>query len=619
MSDSHPPPTPLPAATLNLGSAKRLFEDVLAAPTPTHPATRWQAPAIEDLTPLFPQYQIRRMLGRGGMGAVYAGYDPRLKRNIAIKILPPELAEQPGFQERFEREAQSLAKLDHPNIVPVFDFGTTAGHHYFVMDYVIGRNLAELVKDHQLSKARGGDDLLSFMDMVSIARQVSEALQAAHEQDILHRDIKPANILVTPRGRVKVVDFGLARSITPEAPGSGITRPNEVMGTADYMAPELLHGGSLDERSDVYSMGIILYEMLVGKLPKGAFAPPSKCTQVHRKVDRLVLKAMHAEPARRYQNAASLAADLRRLRPRHGHWQRWRMPAILTTLLVATGTTTALVLRPQPAPTPPAEVAPAVSRPLPPHLYYQESFDYPIGKDALPGHGGYDRKNPSQTAASDIQSGSLEYTDSAGNHLLTAGNAAQVDGIGHKQQIDDICPLTIPADAPATLWLSLLAKQTAGTTDNFFNLCLRARDNTIIPPDDNTSDDEILAVGMPSGAATQTWHIWDRSTLNKDSKRAFVDLPTTQLTFLLVKMELNINKSGQERFTLWANPRLDVPPPEAEGKSFTSFQSNVEKWSQLIKVRLGAGTDTAKGPTTSFMIDEVRLGTSPSAVMPWRK
>jgi serine/threonine protein kinase len=620
MPDSLPPIT-LPAAALNLGSAKRLFEDVLAAPTPTHPATRWEAPSIEDLAPLFPQYKFKRMLGRGGMGAVYAALDPKLNRDVAIKILPPELADQPGFLERFQREAQSLAKLDHPNIVLVHELGTTAGHHYFVMDYVVGRNLAELMKEHRTSKARGGDDLLTFMEMVDIGRQVCEALQGAHEQDILHRDIKPANILITPKGRVKVADFGLARSITPEEPGSGITKPNEVMGTADYMAPEVLRGTALDGRSDVYSVGILLYEMLVGEVPKGAFPVPSQRTRLHPKVDRIVLKAMHSDPSQRYQDAASLAAALGSLRPRHGDWHRWRFPTLLTALLGTIGVSTALALRPTPIPEMPSTTetnGAASSNPLPDDLFYQESFDYEVGNNALPGHGGYARKNPSQTATSNILQGSLDYTDSAGNQLLTAGNSVHVDSHEEKQQIDDICPLTIPTSAPDVLWLSLVAKQTAGSTTRFFNLCLRAQDNTFQPPDTNSSDDEILAVGMPSNADAQIWHIWDRSTVNKERKTATLAIPTTQQTFLLVKMELNINDAGQERFTLWGNPRLDQVPSETDGKPFTSFQSDVERWGQIIKLRLGAGLGP-QDEATGFVIDEIRIGTSSASVMPIRK
>ena len=533
---------------------------------------------------------------------------------MAIKILPPELADQPGFQERFRREAQSLAKLDHPNIVLIHELAITAGHLYFVMDFVVGRNLAQIMQEHRDQKKLDGVGTLTFQTIINLVQQICEALQAAHERNIIHRDIKPANILVTNTGKVKVADFGLARSLTPDE--AEITEPHEIMGTADYMAPEVHKGEPADERSDQYSVGVLLYELLAGMKPRGNFAAPSALGTFHPKVDAIVLKALETAPAKRYPKIANLAAALQRLRPHHGNWKRWRAPGIaLGAVAVASLATAALWPQTPQTPAPAVPPAPPPRMPLPPGIFFIESFDYPVGENLLPEYG-YFRKYPTESAAADIIPNSLEYTDAAGNRLLTKGNAAHVDTEKESHQVDDITPISLPPDTPDIIWLSLIAKQTAGTTDRFFNLSLRAPDNTSKPMDNDKMDDEILAVGISSKADHQVWRIWDRTISQQETRFKESTTPSTSQTFLLVRMEANVDGGHYERYTLWVNPLLGQPPAESAGFTFTSMHSNVERWTQLTKMRLGAGFGTGPMQSSGFIVDEIRLGVSASIVMP---
>jgi serine/threonine protein kinase len=237
------------------------------------------------------------------MGAVYKARQKKLDRLVAIKILPPETAGEPAFAERFMREARSLARLNHPNIVTVYDFGDTDGLFYFTMEYVDGHNLRDLLQPGALPTAQ----------VRLIVPQVCDALQYAHDQGLVHRDIKPENILLDRNGRVNIADFGLARLVGLTPSYLTLTGTHEVMGTLLYMAPEQMkRAHTVDHRADIYSLGVVLYEMLTGELPLGRFAPPSHKSAVDEQLDQVVLRALAREPADRYQDAAAFRQDVER-------------------------------------------------------------------------------------------------------------------------------------------------------------------------------------------------------------------------------------------------------------------------------------------------------------------
>ncbi|HRQ87926.1 MAG TPA: bifunctional serine/threonine-protein kinase/formylglycine-generating enzyme family protein [Bacteroidia bacterium] len=262
----------------------------------------WTPPQPEELARLLPQYQIESFLGRGGMGAVYKGRQTALDRPVAIKLLPAEMAADDSFIVRFQREAQTLARLQHPGIVAVYDFGQTGeGHLYFVMEYVDGTDLQRLLHGPGLSEGQS----------LEIVSQVCDALQYAHSQGVVHRDIKPANILVTADGRAKLADFGLARPLHDD--GFSLTRSNVVMGTPDYMAPEQLYG-TPDHRADLFSLGVMLYEMLTGRPPRGSWLAPSQRVQVDVRLDDVVVRALAEDPELRYQQASEIKSDVDRIR-----------------------------------------------------------------------------------------------------------------------------------------------------------------------------------------------------------------------------------------------------------------------------------------------------------------
>ncbi len=266
----------------------------------------WTPPEPAELAPLFPGFEFVRLIGRGGMGAVYEALQTALERRVAIKLLPIEAGEDSVFADRFRREARTLAKLLHPHIVAVFESGeTAAGHLFFVMEYLDGGDLAV--------RARNG--LLEPAETLRIVDEISAALSFAHGQGVVHRDIKPSNILLTADGRVKVADFGLAVLESREA-DSKLTLTGIALGTFDYAAPEQLAGrGKEDARSDLYSLGVLSYELLAGKPPRGVFDPPSQANPaVDPAVDAVVLTALQSEPDRRYQSAADFSAALNRAR-----------------------------------------------------------------------------------------------------------------------------------------------------------------------------------------------------------------------------------------------------------------------------------------------------------------
>jgi serine/threonine protein kinase len=237
------------------------------------------------------------------MGAVYKARQKKLDRLVAVKILPPEVARDPAFAQRFMREARSLARLNHPNIVTVHDFGDTDALYYFTMEYVDGHNLRDLLQNGALPAGQ----------VRSIVPQLCDALQYAHDQGLVHRDIKPENILLDRNGRVKIADFGLARLVGLTPTYLTLTGTHEVMGTLLYMAPEQMkRAHTVDHRADIYSLGVVLYEMLTGELPLGRFAPPSHKAAVDERLDQVVLRALAREPAERYQDAAAFKQHLER-------------------------------------------------------------------------------------------------------------------------------------------------------------------------------------------------------------------------------------------------------------------------------------------------------------------
>jgi serine/threonine protein kinase len=263
----------------------------------------WVPPRLEEMARLLPGYDLVALLGRGGMGAVYQARQRSLDRAVAIKLLPLEVGADRAFVERFIREAHTLARLNHPNIVAVHESGQTSeGHFYFVMEFVEGTNLAEIIHGPGLAPAQ----------VLEIIARVCEALHYAHRQGVVHRDIKPANILISTDGRVKVADFGLARGPAIDAPG-GQTQTGAVMGTPAYMAPEQLHGQPVDLRADIYALGVVLYEMLCREVPRGAFPTPSKRAQVDARLDDIVFKAMQPRREERYQTTAEMQAALERI------------------------------------------------------------------------------------------------------------------------------------------------------------------------------------------------------------------------------------------------------------------------------------------------------------------
>jgi serine/threonine protein kinase len=270
-------------------------------PAAGRPQAAFVPPAPAVLGRHFPQLEILTLLGQGGMGAVYKARQSKLDRLVAVKILPPEVARDPAFAERFTREAQSLARLNHPHIVTVYDFGDVDGLYYFTMEYVDGRNLRDLLQASALSPAQ----------TLTIVPQLCDALEYAHDDGLVHRDIKPENILLDKKGRVKIADFGLARLVGLTPTYLTLTGTHEVMGTLLYMAPEQMkQTHSVDHRADIYSLGVVLYEMLTGELPLGRFAPPSHKAPVNERLDQVVLRALAREPAERYQDAGALKRDV---------------------------------------------------------------------------------------------------------------------------------------------------------------------------------------------------------------------------------------------------------------------------------------------------------------------
>jgi predicted Ser/Thr protein kinase len=239
--------------------------------------------------------ELLEEIGRGGMGTVYRARDPRLDRTVAVKFLAGPLAAHEESRKRFEREARALARLNHPAIVAVHDFGEEGDQAYIVMEHVAGKSLAELLP---LPEARALD----------VALQICDGLAYAHRNGIVHRDIKPSNVLLDADGRVKITDFGVARLVGADAVGWTITDPAGAVGTPHYMAPEVLTGAAADPRMDLYSLGVVLYEIVTGRRPVGTFEP------LPGALDRVVRRALAPDPERRYASADEMRRDLEAVR-----------------------------------------------------------------------------------------------------------------------------------------------------------------------------------------------------------------------------------------------------------------------------------------------------------------
>jgi hypothetical protein len=270
----------------------------------TRGAERRPAPAISALAPHFPDLEILEQIGHGGMGAVYRVRQKSLGRDAALKVLALDGESDPAFGERFEREARLLASLAHPNIVSVYGAGRAGPHWYLLMELVEGASLRQMIAAHELDPRSA----------LAIVGQVCDALQAAHDRGVVHRDIKPENVIVTRKGAAKILDFGLAK-LMGQSPRNAntLTETGQVMGTVRYMAPEQWDRPlAVDHRADIYSLGVVMYELLTGELPMGRFPLPSSKARVGANIDQIVLKTLEKEPAQRYQHASDVRADVDR-------------------------------------------------------------------------------------------------------------------------------------------------------------------------------------------------------------------------------------------------------------------------------------------------------------------
>jgi serine/threonine protein kinase len=269
-----------------------------------------RAPSIEEVAAAFPQLEIIELVGQGGMGCVFKARQPRLNRLVALKLLPSSLARRDAaFASRFEREGQLLARLHHPNIVAVHDSGTAGDFFYLTMEYVDGVNLRQAMHSRRISA----------QEAVAIVPLICDALQYAHDEGVLHRDIKPENILLDAKGRVKLADFGIAKLVA-EADlassdaahaGSEFTQSGAALGTPSYMAPEQRdRPHDVDPRADIYSLGVVFYELLTGELPRERFTPPSARSEADPRIDPIVRQALEKDRERRQRSAGEVRTQV---------------------------------------------------------------------------------------------------------------------------------------------------------------------------------------------------------------------------------------------------------------------------------------------------------------------
>lgn len=322
LSDSTPG-TPCSACLLQLGmqtwdqqSSKRNLNSV-----PTIPPVGVSGGRISidpELAAKFPQFEILHLVGSGGMGDVYCARQKSLHRLVALKIIRPDSESEQNFADRFVREARALAHLSHPNIVTVHDFGQLDDLYYFVMEYVDGINLRQMLHAGKLCPNQA----------LEIVPAVCDALQYAHDKGVVHRDIKPENILIDTEGKVKIADFGLAKLLDQKTTGPTLTQAHHVMGTMHYMAPEQIERPlDVDHRADIYSLGVVIYELLTGELPLGRFAAPSQKVSVDVRMDEIVLQTLEKEPGLRYQKVSEVKSDMESLNTAHRREARNRAAA----------------------------------------------------------------------------------------------------------------------------------------------------------------------------------------------------------------------------------------------------------------------------------------------------
>ncbi len=289
-----------PAELLKQGAGEDTF-------TENHPGG-FTPPTLEELSEIFPRFEILELIGRGGMGAVYRVRQPELDRIVALKILPPSIAIAESFPERFTREAKAMAKLNHTGIVTIHEFGREGDLYYFLMEYVDGVNLRQLLENGRISPR----------EAMAIVPQICDALQFAHDQGIVHRDIKPENLLLDRLGRVKVADFGIAKLIgkddpatTPTLQGTTFTEHGKVMGTPQYMAPEQTTSPTeVDHRADIFALGVVFYQMLTGELPEKDLQAPSTKVRIDVRLDEIVLRALEKDPKLRFSNATEMRTGI---------------------------------------------------------------------------------------------------------------------------------------------------------------------------------------------------------------------------------------------------------------------------------------------------------------------
>jgi serine/threonine protein kinase len=279
---------------------------------PNKPSASDASAAIQTGSVLGERYEILKRLGEGGMGAVYKARDRELERLVALKVIRPELAGNPDILRRFKQELILARQVTHKNVIRIFDLGMAGGLKFITMDYVEGRDLKSVLVE------RGK---LPTEEAVPIIQQVCRGLEAAHAESVVHRDLKPQNIMVDADGRVWVMDFGLARSLET----AGLTRTGALMGTPDYMSPEQARGEKVDARSDLFSLGIIFYELITGRLPfqadtmmatllkrvqEKAIPPTMFEPAIPPHINRVVMKCLEADVSKRYQAIGEILADL---------------------------------------------------------------------------------------------------------------------------------------------------------------------------------------------------------------------------------------------------------------------------------------------------------------------
>lgn len=289
---------------------KRLFSFAKRTPPPQVPTASGGAkasapvayPTPQELTAMMPGgiYQFNLLIGLGGMGAVYRGMQLNLDRSVAIKILHRHHGLDYAYAERFRREAQSLAQMNHPNIVSVYDFGIVGDYLFYVMEFIEGTDLHHLISSGPLHPMR----------VLEIMPSVCDALMYAHSKGLVHRDIKPANILIATDGRVKVADFGLAKRFDQQ--GTMLTQSNMAMGTPDYAAPEQYDSRVvIDHRADLYALGIMLYQMLTGCVPRGSWQMPSALVGCDSRFDDIIVRALKPDRTQRFDDAAEFKQALK--------------------------------------------------------------------------------------------------------------------------------------------------------------------------------------------------------------------------------------------------------------------------------------------------------------------